>query len=96
MMPLMKAWPWTQLAVLLLFTSYLFGNIADTGAPGIFIYGIFIFLFVYAFAELMDNNSSAWVWELLKLFYAASIILYTGDWLGLNSISVYLKYIIVA
>lgn len=94
--PLMKVWLWTQLAVLLLFISYLFGNIAAIGVPGIFIYGLFIFLFIYAFAELMDNKATAWVWELLKLFCGASIILYTGDWFGLNSVSAYLKYIIVA
>ena len=50
------AWTWIQLLLLLLFVSYLFGNIALVGKPGIFIYGAFIFLYVYAFTELMDKN----------------------------------------
>ena len=96
MFPGMRVWLWIQLMVLLLFLSYLFGNIAAIGVPGIFIYGLFIFLFVYAFAELMDNHSNAWVWELFKLLCGSLIIFYTGDWFGLNSVSVYLNYIIVA
>jgi sterol desaturase/sphingolipid hydroxylase (fatty acid hydroxylase superfamily) len=96
MFPMMRIWLWVQLIVLLLFLSYLFGNIAAIGAPGIFIYGLFIFLYVYAFAELMDNHSNAWVWGLFKLFCGSLIIFYTGDWFGLNSVSAYLKFIIVA
>ncbi|RZM11691.1 MAG: sterol desaturase family protein [Pedobacter sp.] len=42
------AWTWIQLLCLLGFVSYLFGNIALIGSPGIFIYGAFIFVFVYA------------------------------------------------
>ncbi|MGE9313711.1 sterol desaturase family protein [Niabella sp. CJ426] len=96
MFPMMRIWLWVQLIMLLLFLSYLFGNIAAIGAPGIFIYGLFIFLYVYAFAELMDNHSNAWVWGLFKLFCGSLIIFCTGDWFGLNSVAAYLKYIIVA
>jgi sterol desaturase/sphingolipid hydroxylase (fatty acid hydroxylase superfamily) len=82
---LMGAWLWVQLILLLLFVSYLFGNIALVGKPGIFIYGGFIFLFVYALAELMDGSKYAVYWDLLKSVAGAGIILYTGDWFRLST-----------
>lgn len=82
---LMGAWLWVQLILLLLFVSYLFGNIALVGKPGIFIYGGFIFLFVYALSELMDGSKYAVYWDLLKSAAGAGIIIYTGDWFQLNT-----------
>ena len=59
-------WIWIQLIMLLLFVSYLFGNIAAIGSPGMFLYGSFIFVFVYAYTELMDGNKFAIAWEIGK------------------------------
>ncbi|MCH5598757.1 sterol desaturase family protein [Niabella ginsengisoli] len=95
LLPFMRSWLWVQLIALLLFISYLFGSIAHIGAPGIFLYGVFIFLFVYAFSELMDNHKMAWIWEFVKFIYAAIIIISTKDWFRLNDISPYLKYFIL-
>lgn len=75
-------WSWVQLTLLLLLISYLFGNIAAIGMPGMFIYGAFVFLMVYAFTELMDRNPYAFVWELAKNTMGISIIYLTGDWFG--------------
>ena len=75
-------WCWFQMIMLLLFVSWLFGNIAAIGSPGIFIYGGFIYLFVYALAEMMDRNKYAAVWELLKAIAGTVIIFYFGDWFG--------------
>jgi sterol desaturase/sphingolipid hydroxylase (fatty acid hydroxylase superfamily) len=96
LVPFMKVWLWVQLMMLLLFVSYLFGNIAAIGSPGIFIYGFFIFLFVYAFAELMDNSENAWIWEFFKLASGFSILIFTKDWFGINDIIPYAGYIIGA
>jgi hypothetical protein len=62
----LKIWTFTQMLVLLFFVSFLFGNIAQIGSPGIFYYGLFIFLYIYSLAELMDRNYYAYVWEALK------------------------------
>ena len=51
-----SAWIWIQLIMLLLFVSYFFGNIANIGSPDMFIYGGFVFIYVYAYSELMDGN----------------------------------------
>ncbi len=88
-------WVWIQLVVLLLLVSYLFANIALIGTPGIFIYGAFIFLFVYAFTELMDGNKYALVWEIGKNLTGIAIIFYTGDWFGANKFSDSISYVLL-
>lgn len=73
-------WSWIQLIMLLLTTSYLFANIAIIGSPAIFVYGLFIFLSVYSFTELMDRNKFALVWEVLKNVTGFAIIYKMGGW----------------
>lgn len=73
---------WFQLLVLLAFISYLFGNIAAIGSPGIFYYGAFIFLFVYAYTELMDRNRYAWIWEDIKNVSGMVLLYETDGWFG--------------
>jgi sterol desaturase/sphingolipid hydroxylase (fatty acid hydroxylase superfamily) len=79
-----STWIWIQIIALLLLISYLFAHIAQIGSPGIFIYGGFVFLFVYALTELMDHNPYAWVWEVLKAGLGTGIVIYSGDWFGLT------------
>jgi alkylglycerol monooxygenase len=81
---ILLAWSWIQMISTLLLISYCFGNIATIGSPGIFIYGGFIFLQVYAFTDLMDRNRYAWVWESLKCILGFSILIRTGDWFGMH------------
>ncbi|GAB3010023.1 hypothetical protein GCM10027051_09290 [Niabella terrae] len=92
----LRRWYWIQLGSLLLFIAYLFGNIAVIGAPGIYYYGAFIFLFVYAFAELMDQHPSAWIWEGGKLLLGIGLILYSGDWFKAGNYSPAVKYLVAA
>jgi sterol desaturase/sphingolipid hydroxylase (fatty acid hydroxylase superfamily) len=81
----LHVWSWVQLVLLLLFISYLFGNIAYIGKPYIFIYGLFAFVMVYAFTELMDGNRYAIVWETVKAALGIGVIFYLGDWFGANA-----------
>ena len=83
-----------QLVALLLFISYLFGNIAQIGNPGMFIYGGFIFLFVYALTELMDRHSWSVFWETVKAGVGVYILYSTGDWFGAGSNFPWLKMLL--
>jgi sterol desaturase/sphingolipid hydroxylase (fatty acid hydroxylase superfamily) len=94
--PFFSTWVWIQLALLLLFISYLFGNIATIGSPGMFYYGLFIYVFVYAFTELMDGNPNAWGWELLKFTLGIYFLITTSGWFGLGTIMPVMPYIIGA
>ncbi|MCP9751897.1 sterol desaturase family protein [Ferruginibacter sp. HRS2-29] len=88
------AWTWLQMIVLLLMVSYLFGNIRPIGIPEVFVYGAFIFLFVYALTESMDQNPNAYIWEIAKALFGTGIIFYFGDWFGADKISPVIKYVI--
>lgn len=80
-----SVWIWFQLFVLLALVSYLFGNIAPIGSPGIFLYGAFIFLFVYSYTEQMDQSGNAWIWDLLKTIFGLTILIQSSDWFGAKS-----------
>ena len=71
-----------KLLLLLVFISYLFANIANIGSPGMYVYGLFIFLYVYAFTEMMDKNKYAAIWETGMALLGTSIVIKTGDWFG--------------
>ena len=74
----LEAWAFAQLLFLLFFICVFFSNLALIGSPGIFYFGAFIFSFIYALTELMDNNPKAYIWEFLK-FAFASYCLYQSD-----------------
>lgn len=89
-------WSWIQLVTLLITISYLFVNIAAIGSPGIFIYGFYIFLTVYAYSELMDRNRYALFWEVIKTIFGCAIIYKTGDWFGASTFFPGINYLIIA
>jgi len=91
----MHVWSWIQLSMCLLFISYLFGNIAQIGSAGIFVYGLFVFLQVYAFTDLMDRNPGALVWEGMKNLFGISIIIQQGDWFGVSQYSPLVKPMLI-
>ena len=88
-------WIWVQLIILLLLVSYLFANIAYINKPAIFIYGLFIFLFVYAFTELMDGNKQAIGWDIFKNCIGIALIFLFGDWFGADRFSSLITYILL-
>ena len=89
-------WSWVQLAGLLMTISYLFANIAVIGTPGIFVYGLFIFVTVYAYTDLMDHNRYALFWEVIKNIFGCAIIYKTGDWFGASVFFPGINYSIIA
>jgi alkylglycerol monooxygenase len=85
-----QAYLWAQLICMLLIVSYLFGNVAmikDLGIANLFIYGLFIFVQVYALTELMDRAKYAWVLEAFKNVVCIYFIIQNGAWFGSNTIS---------
>lgn len=92
----LSTWTWIQLIVLLLFVSYFFGNIAKIGSPNMFIYGGFVFIYVYAYSELMDGNKLAIFWESLKAGIGIAAIFYLGDWFGANAFLSWISNVLIA
>lgn len=92
----LQTWSFIQLFILLGFISYLFGNLATIGSPGIFLYGLFIFTYIYAMTELMDGNPRAYVWEGIKLITGVYLIINTNGWFGAEKLFQYIPHIVFA
>ncbi|MEJ7611512.1 MAG: sterol desaturase family protein [Ferruginibacter sp.] len=88
-------WCWFQVLMLLLFVSWLFGNIVAIGSPGMFIYGGFVFLFVYALTDMMDGGKYAVIPGILPALAGVLIIIYTGDWFGAGSFIPGIQYVLL-
>jgi alkylglycerol monooxygenase len=65
------------------------------GLPVIFIYGLFIFVTVYSYTELMDESRFSVYWETIRFLFGLGIIYYFGDWFGVNSLFLFGNYIII-
>ena len=97
--PALNTWAWVQNIMLLLFVSFLFGNIAPINTLDknyIFWYGGFIFLSVYALTELMDRNQYAIVWEAIRSGLGLYFLYEQDDWFGASNYLTAAKYIIGA
>lgn len=105
-----RTWSWIQIAFTLLLISYFFANIAAinnmdffTAVIGakkisfsIYLYGLFVFLIVYAYTELMDGNKYAWCWELVKNLFGLYLLWHTKTWFGLADYFAPAVYILIA
>lgn len=92
-----KAWCWMQLLMVLLFVSYLFGNIAlikNIDSSYIFWYGGFIFLSVYALTDLMDGNVSAFICELVRCSMGIGFLVLQNDWFGAKAYTPFITYLL--
>lgn len=86
--PIIIIWSWIQFVVVTISCLHLFSNIAQIGSPGMFWYGGFIFLQVYAFTDLMDENKWAFIPELLKVVFVVGVLLINKNWLAVENLFV--------
>jgi hypothetical protein len=93
---LLKYWSVVQLFVTLGLISYLFGNIATIGFPNIFVFGLFVFLTVYSYTELMDTRKFSVLWEGLRFIFSLGIIFYFGDWFGMSQLVSFSNGVLIA
>jgi len=71
--------------MLLLFISYLFGNIAFINSLNpyyIYWYGGFVFVTVYALTDLMDGSRYSFFWELIRCGLGLWLLYNQQDWFG--------------
>jgi sterol desaturase/sphingolipid hydroxylase (fatty acid hydroxylase superfamily) len=93
------AWCWFQLLILLGFISYLFAffnPMHQLNGMYVYLYGLFIFLFVYALTDLMDRNRTALSWASLQLLVAVFLWNYTDGWFGADQLHKIIPSIILA
>lgn len=81
----LQLWCWVQLVAILLFTSYMFGNISlFNGLDKTYIiwYAVFIFLSVYSLTDLMDRNASALYCECVRSGLGIYFLITQKNWFG--------------
>jgi len=83
---LLRIWTNIQFAWTIAILLYFFANLGAIGIPGIFLYGGFLFITVYAYTELMDGNPYALFWEGLKNVFGLGLIYTQGGWFGLDKL----------
>ena len=93
--PVFVTWVWTQLVIIFIGVAFMLGNIANIGSLNMFIYGAFVFIYVYALTELMDGNKYAFVWEIFKTLFGLCILYFIGDWFGASKHIAQLNSILV-
>ena len=89
-------WSIFQALITLLFISYMYNSIAIIGLPNVFIYGVFIFLTVYSYTELMDTSKISVFWESIRFAFWIGLIFYFGDWFGMNQLFPFANYVILS
>lgn len=93
--PKFRNWIVIQVLITLAFVGYFFNSIAAIGLQGCFIYGAFVFLSIYSNTELMDGKKQAIFWEVTRFLFGLFIIIFKGDWFGLNIISSVANYFVI-
>ena len=81
--PLFKAWAVGQLLITLLLMMFLFNNIGTIPFSSVLLYGLFLFVNIFAYTSLMDGNLIGIAAEVLK-FALGIIILYINDYQWFN------------
>ena len=90
------AWVWLQIVLIFIIVAYFLGNIASIGVPNIFIYGAFVYVYIYALTDFMDGNASSLFWETLKSIFGISLIIVLGDWFGADKYYPLLSKLMIA
>ncbi|MBC7775712.1 MAG: sterol desaturase family protein, partial [Phycisphaerae bacterium] len=75
-------WSWVQMFFNYFLLIYFFAFLGKIGTPGVFLYGAFVFVSIYAYTELMDRNRYALLFETLKSAFGLYLIWQSGDWFG--------------
>ncbi len=81
----LQIWSWIQFIFTFISMMYLFNNLAEIGFVFAVAYGAFLYLSIFSYTMLMDNNKYAWLIEMSKSAIGLGVIYFTGDWFGLNN-----------
>ncbi|GGD34876.1 sterol desaturase [Flavobacterium orientale] len=81
----LKYWSLFQLFATLGLVSYFFANIGILAPLQLLLYGLFVFITIYSYSELMDTNKSALLWEVLKVTFGFGCLYFFNDWFGISN-----------
>ena len=80
----MKGYALFQLIFTLILLLFMFYNYSEIGFDGLLLFGAFIFLGIYGYTSLIDRSRYAVGIEVFRGLAGMALILYTGDWFGID------------
>jgi sterol desaturase/sphingolipid hydroxylase (fatty acid hydroxylase superfamily) len=93
---LLAFWTWVQFIITFGFLMYFFKSIGTIQISEMAQYGLYLFLSVYAYTELMGKNPLTLWQEFAKNTLGVFMFVNHGDWYGLASFSTILNYGVLA
>jgi alkylglycerol monooxygenase len=75
-----RTWIWVQFFITLGFLTIMFYYFGNLSLTQLLLYGLMIFLNIYAYTEFMDKNPSFLFFELIKNLYGIGMIAFTNFW----------------
>lgn len=75
-----RTWIWLQFFTTLGFLSVMFYYFGNLSLPHLMLYGLMIFLNIYAYTEFMDKNPGFLFFELVKNLYGIAVVAFTDLW----------------
>lgn len=91
----LKVWSWIQFTITSLFATHLYSGFGQLPYGNLFVYGVFIFITIYCYTELMDKNPLVIWMELFKNIFGFVIYFSFGNWFNINNISPILTPIVL-
>lgn len=82
----MHIWMWFQLLLHIVLMLYMFNVIGDFSFATVLLYGIFLFLSIFAYTSLMDYSRLAIPFEIAKVALGVGVIYTLGNWYGVDDI----------
>jgi alkylglycerol monooxygenase len=81
----LEVWIWIQFLVTFSFLMHLYSSFGKLPYNELLIYGLFIFISIYSYTELMDTNKNAFWLELGKNILGIIIYAKMGSWFQLDA-----------
>lgn len=83
---LMHIWMWIQLILHIILMLYMFNVLGDFTFGTVLLYGLFLFLSIFAYTSLMDHSLIALPFEAAKLILGFGLIYTLDGWYGLDNV----------
>ena len=77
---------WTQLLLHIGLMLYMFNVIDEYTFGTVLLYGLFLFLSIFAYTSLMDRSFLSIPFEIAKFLLGVVLIFMLGNWFGLDTI----------
>ncbi|ALM06494.1 sterol desaturase [Sediminicola sp. YIK13] len=89
----LKAYVIFQMLFSVLLLLFMFYSYSVIGFDGLLLFGAFVFVGIYGYSSLMDRSRVALYIEVARGLFGIGLIVYTGDWFGLDGFLPFGKFL---